>query len=108
MRASALAIAATLAVLGADVRAQGTKDYTGPLPPTNYRPLARHLPPPIGGHMPTHLDTSIGSPLFDEYIRCVACASNNRSPSLSIALELLALAASSPTRKSCSQMRDHA
>lgn len=38
MRRTALAIAATLSVFASDVRAQGTKDYTGPLYPTNVAP----------------------------------------------------------------------
>jgi len=40
MRATALAIAATLSVFTTDLRAQGTRDYTGPLPPTNVSPLS--------------------------------------------------------------------
>jgi hypothetical protein len=38
MRHTALAIAAMLSVLASDVRAQGTKQYTGPLYPTNVAP----------------------------------------------------------------------
>jgi hypothetical protein len=40
MRHKALAVAATLSVLASDVRAQGTKDYTGPLYPTRSAPLS--------------------------------------------------------------------
>jgi len=42
MRASffGIAVATVLAGLAGDASAQGTKDYTGPLPPTNVSPLS--------------------------------------------------------------------
>jgi len=46
MRATALALVAALSVLANDVRAQGTRDYTGPLPPTNVSPLSTGTTPP--------------------------------------------------------------
>lgn len=52
MRATALAIAATLSVLATDVRAQGTKDYTGPLPHTNVSPLSPGTTPPTPNWRP--------------------------------------------------------
>jgi len=45
MRVTALAIASMLAVVATDVGAQGTKDYTGPLPPTNVTPLNPNTTP---------------------------------------------------------------
>ena len=46
MRPSTLAVAATLAAFASDASAQGTRDYTGPLPPTNFRPLPSGTTPP--------------------------------------------------------------
>ena len=45
MRHTALAIAATLSVLASDARAQGTKQYTGPLYPTNTTPYSTGTTP---------------------------------------------------------------
>ena len=46
MRATALAIATAAFVFATDVKAQGTRDYTGPLPPTNVSPLSPGTTPP--------------------------------------------------------------
>ena len=45
MRCTALAIAAALSILASDVLAQGTKQYTGPLYPTNPAPYATGTTP---------------------------------------------------------------
>jgi hypothetical protein len=46
MQRAAFIIAATLLVLASDANAQGTRDYTGPLPPTNVAPLSTGTTPP--------------------------------------------------------------
>ncbi len=45
MQHTAFIIAATLLVLASSARAQGTRDYTGPLPPTNVAPLSTGTTP---------------------------------------------------------------
>ena len=69
MRATVVAIATTALIFATDVRAQGTKDYTGPLPPTNVSPLSPGTTPPTPNWRPNVYPPAYGYPVVPQQRR---------------------------------------